>query len=150
MKEFDNIWNHHPELPKDNPFEVPEGYFETLEDRIQAKITAETSLPTRKQKVIQLVKPILGLAASFALVFLLVHYPISKFMPWYAAQQGSEQTDEFQMEEEYFTSASFTDGYALLQALNNSENNHEFETTEIITFLSTELNDYEIFAEIIN
>ncbi len=148
MKEKENIFADSHKFPKGNPFEVPEGYFEMLEDRIEARIEDEETIKTSRQKVIQLVKPLLGLAASFALAILLIYYPISRIVPWYTARQ--EQNENFSGEEEFITNSTFIDDNMFFQVLTTPENNHELNSDEIINYLSDELNDYEIYAEIIN
>lgn len=77
-------------IPKDrDSFRVPAGYFENFDDRLKARIEAEKE--TRKSNSILLyLKPALTMAASIALVMLLVYVPINKFFPsdkGYAARE---------------------------------------------------------------
>ncbi|MBR6424310.1 MAG: hypothetical protein IKS47_06520 [Bacteroidales bacterium] len=53
------------------PFKMPEGYFETFEDRLMERISVETKqeAPSRRQRIWLVVKPALALAATFALIF---------------------------------------------------------------------------------
>ncbi len=56
----------------DNPFRMPEGYFDGLEDRLMARIAveaAETAQAPARRPVWQILKPALALAATFALIF---------------------------------------------------------------------------------
>ena len=145
-----DIWTNHSKQPKDNPFDVPAGYFDMLEDRIEGRIRATEKERTPRQKIIQLFKPLLGLAASFALIFLLVHYPLSKFLPWYMANHLTEQTNTENPEEEFLSNTSNIDESSFFQALTTKDNAANFESEEIISLLSSELNDYDVYAEIIN
>ena len=58
------------ELKDNPPYKVPEGYFDTLQDRIEENIRQE-SLPKRA-KIIQMIKPWMSLAAGF--LFLIIIY----------------------------------------------------------------------------
>lgn len=60
MKEIEN-WK---ELKKDNPFRVPDGYFERFEDRMMARIAAE-SKQSGKHVTMVWVRWISGIAAVF-------------------------------------------------------------------------------------
>ena len=52
------------------PFKVPEGYFESFDDRLMARIAAEESeTPQEKRTVWRILKPALALAATFAIIF---------------------------------------------------------------------------------
>ncbi len=141
------------EFPKDNPFGVPEGYFGMLEDRISGRIRQEEGKKVSKEvKVIRMLKPLLGLAASFAIVFMLVHYPLSKFLPWYMSKHATNKIEETSQTEQKIL-AAFTDDIdesTFFQILTSQENQNKIDSDEIISFLSSELSDYEVYAEIIN
>ena len=56
----------------DNPFRVSEGYFDSLEDRMMARIAAEDAALAAerpRRPVWRILKPALTLAAMFALIF---------------------------------------------------------------------------------
>ena len=155
MGEKQDMWTNDSELPKDNPFGVPEGYFEMLDDRISERIRqdgeGEKEKARKEVKIIRMVKPLLGLTAAFAIVFMLVHYPLSKFLPWYMSKQANNQTELSQSEEKIL--ATFTgdvDEGTFFQILTSPDNQNKIDSDEIISFLSSELNDYEIYAEITN
>jgi hypothetical protein len=137
-------------FPRENPFKVPEGYFDTIEDRIEERIRGTEKKSLSNQKFILILKPILGLAASFALAFLLIYYPISKILPWYTAKHAAEKTEETKLNEELIAGSGYLDERTFFLALTAQENPTDFESDEIISFLTSELNDYEIYAEIMN
>lgn len=149
MEKRKDIFINQSQFPKGNPFDVPQGYFESLEDRIGARIEDEVAFKSPGQKVIQMLKPILGLAASFAIAFLLIYYPLGKFIPKFMAKSDT-QTEESLFELEFIENTLFIDENTLLQTLSATETSTEFESDEIINLLSSELNDYQIYAEIIN
>jgi hypothetical protein len=59
----------------ENPFICPEGYFDTLTERIINRVESEKQ--TSKTKIIRILKPALAFAASFAIIFILIYIPAS-------------------------------------------------------------------------
>ena len=55
---------------KENPFRVPEGYFDTLAEQVMARVNAEAPAP-RKARVVWL-RPVLLAAASVCALFISV------------------------------------------------------------------------------
>lgn len=59
--------NNLKDMPKGNPFRVPDNYFETLTDRIMKQIPEETPVPVaEKVTMMDRLRPLLYLAAMFA------------------------------------------------------------------------------------
>ena len=142
------------DIPRKEVFGVPEGYFETLQERIEARVAEENTTISKRQQVIRILKPVLSLAASFALVFLLVYYPLKEFLPDYLANQTENQADE---------QAATSSDDLLFSYLSLSESSayelfgEEFETPgenvsdeDVIDYLTLALNETEIFAELKN
>lgn len=148
MKKTDDILTHQTDFPKGNPFEVPEGYFEMLEERIESRIHSEMTIKPTSTKIIQILKPILGLAASFAIAFLLIYYPLGKILPRFMGQNNQSEEQLFEME--YLGNNFQIDDNTLLQVLSTTENHAEYGNEEVISFVTEELSDYEIYAEILN
>lgn len=65
-KEFERI-NHR------SPFKVPDGYFDTLTDRVMASV--ENAEPAREKGMIIRLRPIMWIAASILLVALCIYFP---------------------------------------------------------------------------
>lgn len=139
----------HSKFPRENPFGLPEGYFETMEDRVEGMIRATEEKGSRGQKLITLAKPILGLAASFALAFLIIYYPINQILSWYTAKHTEGKIRELKLEEQLLNTYGLDEGTFFL-ALTTQEDPGEFKSDEIISFLTSELDDYEVYSEIIN
>ena len=74
-------------LSKEQPFKVPDGYFENFEERLKERMQHESITPRKEVRVIKMLKPILWLAAGFLLVFLLVYYPMSRILPYYMSEK---------------------------------------------------------------
>jgi len=84
-------------IKKENPFRVPDNYFDDFSARLAVKLEAEKEvLPQPKNPIIRYLKPVLGLAASFALIFMLVYWPLKSFLPQYFAKSETyiESTNE--------------------------------------------------------
>lgn len=62
--------NFDDKYKKKNPFTVPEGYFDGLTERITSRIDGQQK--PKKTRVIQMIKPYMGLAAIFMLALLIV------------------------------------------------------------------------------
>ena len=80
MDEIKKIAPKLSEIKKENPFEVPPRYFDDFSARLQMKIVAEkTIMHSPKNRFIQFLRPALGLAASLAIIFSLVYFPLKTY-----------------------------------------------------------------------
>ncbi len=146
MDELNNIAPKLSGIKKDPPFRVPENYFEDLPARLQSRIAQLDD--TKKEKpntIVRILKPALGLAASFAIIFMLVYWPLSKFQGKYAGQNqaGTEAVDE-----NYYSLVAGLDENSLYSLLQENETEEQFNDEELASYLSTTFNDYDLFAEI--
>jgi hypothetical protein len=66
MKHQDYILKTMENLKGNSPYKVPEGYFDQLSGQIQARIQEEQQ--SSRSPIIQMMKPWIGLAASFILI----------------------------------------------------------------------------------
>lgn len=110
---------------------------------MQAKIDQGTKETKRQSKVIRMLKPVIGLAASFLLVFLLVYYPMSRFLPDYLSQNDV-------VEDEYVISIESLDDDEFYDLISEEIRSKEIDTEEMMEFLSVELSDYDIYTEMYN
>lgn len=78
-------------LKNENPFKVPENYFESLTERVMVNVEASANT-SNTTKIIRFIKPVLALAASFAIIFMLVYIPVRTLHP--QASDSSEITEE--------------------------------------------------------
>jgi len=153
MNEKKNIaseWQNQPSKP---PFRVPDGYFDTLEDLIEARIADEEAPVSSKGKLIRMMKPMLAMAASFALVFMLVYYPLSVFLPNYLAKNTNTTIDTVTVADDdlvisYF--AGFTHSYYELFSIEDETIEVEDNEQEVLEYLAFEMNEAEIYAELTN
>lgn len=118
---------------KKNPFSVPEGYFEQLDEQIIDRIKEKDE--PQKVAFLTMVKPYFGLAAIFLLALLVVQFVLPRVID--PAKMLMHDTAAVSTME-----PNTTEGEGL---------DRSFEPTndEIIEYLVSEVNDYELFfAEI--
>lgn len=148
MARMDELKNIAPELAKQNkevPFSTPKNYFVDFSARMQTRMEMEKQgKPKQKIKIIQLLKPFIGMAASFALIFLLVYVPIKTFVLKERTEvavsiENSDSDSEFINIMEGLDEGSF---FALL---NETENTDAFTNDELFLYVSANFTDYEIF-----
>ncbi len=152
MYEEENIEPDFMKRKNVNPFKTPDSYFDSLEDRIMGGIEHRAKTKTTSAKMLQFLKPALGLAASFAMVYLLVYYPINTFLLKPTAQiipTESAISDTF---EAYSMSFSLIDENSLVNTLFGDETNTtaEISQDEVLAYLSSGMNDVEIYSAIQN
>ena len=97
---------------KGNPFRMPEGYFDGFEDRVMARIAAESQpAPSRRDRVWTVLKPALLLAAMFALVFGMGYGVLSFTHTLNSGASAAGVSDYASVEEEMITPASLLNYY---------------------------------------
>ena len=152
MYEKDKIEPDFLKRPKTNPFKTPDHYFDSLEDRIMAGIKQSAKPRNNSAKIIQLMKPVLGLAASFALVYLLVYYPINILMLKTASKTEIAQSSSTDLFDNYSFNMGSIDDITLADVIFSDETSNDSLTSpeELLAYLSSGLNDVEIYSEIQN
>jgi len=146
MDELKNNASKLSEIKKENPFGTPDHYFDDFSARLQARMEAEalSSVPKRS-RIFQLLKPALGLAASFALILMLVYVPLRLFIPK-EMNQVAEVTDT--------TDASFLniiekiDEVSFFALLNDSESENDFTDDDLAMYVSANFSDYELYENL--
>jgi hypothetical protein len=149
MKEFKKIAPESSKINKELPFRVPENYFDDFSSRLHSKLETETDVPQNKGRVIRMLKPILGLAASFALIFMLVYWPIKSFLPDYLAK--TEQNIEIITIEEdsyisYVERIDENSFFALIRGVFTSDDaEDDFTDEDLLNYLSANISDYDLY-----
>ncbi len=154
MYEENDIEPEFMKRPKTNPFRTPDHYFDTIEDRIMGAIEHEAKKKTTSTpgKIFQLLKPVLGLAASFAVIYLLAYYPIKYFSPNSMVKSETTNTSSPEILDAYSFNVSLIDENSLVSTIFSDETDtlSEIKPDELLAFLSTEMTDLEIYTEIQN
>lgn len=120
MKEEDEIMK---KLGKDNPFTVPEGYFQNFTDEVMNKLPEKKEIPTEtKVRKWDRIRPWVYMAAMFAGAFL-----ITKIASFHHQQDNpiakTETKTEQQMSDEEISTIinnTMMDDYALYQYLTDA------------------------------
>lgn len=152
MNELEKIAPRLSKIKKEQPFDVPDNYFDDFSARLQSKLEAEkTVLPKPKNKVIRLLKPAIGLAASFLLIFMLVYWPIKSFLPNYLVKSDTTETTNITEEDTYRAVMERMDENSFFALLlgNEDEDTQEvsLDDEELMNYISSNVSDYEIFLE---
>lgn len=154
MNELRKIAPKLSKIKKEQIFNVPDKYFDDFYARMQYRLETETQpLPSKTNPVIRIFKPILGLAASFALVFMLVYFPIRLYMPKYFAKNKpavikstNKEDDDFRNILENMDENSF---FALIseQASIEQTSYEPFNDEELLSYISSNVSEYEIYLQ---
>ena len=151
MKETDeNIENQFGDLKKDQPFQVPEDYFESFADRLMVRIREEEQLNKKRSLFITL-KPVLMVAASILLVILLVSVPLKRFLP---SDKGSialqqSNTDSVGADSivpvtliSYFSDSQFLSAVTDMDELESDTISND----DLADFIAANYSDYDVIA----
>ena len=123
--------NNISNMKKDQPFKVPEDYFENLSDRIQEKIELEEN---PKKRMLQVLKPYVWMAASIIGIVIIAKVVLTNSVdPNYKIQQYSQS--EISIDTQSVTVNT--------DDLNWFSEEEELTSEEIIEYLS----DYDIETE---
>ena len=129
------------------PFKVPEGYFESLEDRLMARISAESAPQPKARGVWTVLKPALALAATFALIFGM-GYGVLSLTHTLDGGRAADVQGYASAEEELIRHSSVITYYQSDDPAEETEEEIDEET--LVAFLASELsfsNLAEIYAQ---
>lgn len=153
MKENKKNVPESSKLKNELPFVVPANYFDDFYARLHTRLeTEELVLPKKRNKVIRLLKPAFGLAASFALIIMLVYWPVKTYLPKYLAKTKNIETGISNEDETYLSMINDLDEnsfFALLTEVSEPELLQEvgLNEDEFLSYLSSSISDYEIFIQ---
>jgi hypothetical protein len=151
MDEEENIESKFLKRPERNPFRTPDGYFDSLEDRIMEGIKPSVKTRTTSTRIIRFLKPAFGLAASFLLVGLLVYSPIKTLLIKNGTKTEIAQSSSTDLLDDYSLNLASIDDNALVNAIFSDDSNATaIDPDEVLAYLTSDLNDVEIYSEIQN
>jgi hypothetical protein len=127
------------DLEHEQPFITPNGYFDNLEDQILLKIDQQNE-PKQTKNLFFYLKPVIGIAASFALVYLLVSYPIKLINSKFVTQNHQEN---FSIDQELRPTAFFADR-DLIESIHQMEQPNNYNDTDVETVLLASLSEIEL------
>ena len=143
--------NKKPEFmkrPETNPFRTPEGYFDTLEDRIMKKIQLPEKRKTTSAKIIRILKPVVGIAASLTLVYFLIGYPHFRNN----SNSKVASTNTLTQKEDSILNFSLIDESTLVNAIFSDDESTvaDINPDDMVAYLSSRYNEVEIYSAIQN
>ncbi len=146
MDKLEKIAPELSKIKKENPFRVPENYFDDFSARLQTKLETEKEGSTKTQsRIIQFLKPALGLAAGFALIFMLAYWPLTKLTP---NQQANNSTTQADSDDIIFTSlVEGMDENSFYAMLDEQEVTVQLSDEDMAIYLNTNSSEYEIYTE---
>jgi hypothetical protein len=153
MYEEENIEPDFLQRPKKNPFRTPDNYFDTIEDRVMQTIQQQSKKNIGyTEKIIRFLKPALAVAASLGIVFMLVYYPVNYLSHKEVAKVKVTDTITPDTMDAYSLSFSLVDESSLINTIINEDKatKEEINPDELLAYLSSDMNDIEIYSEIQN
>ena len=119
----------------EQPFRVPEGYFDALEDRVMARIATEKAPETVRRRVWTVIKPALALAATFALIFGMGYGVLSLTQTLKRGNGTPEAPGYATTVEEWITPASLINYYEM----DAQPVEEEIDEETLVNYLASEL-----------
>ena len=148
MDELKKITPRLSKLKKENPFGTPDKYFDDFSARLKMKLETENKIiPIKQNQIIKFLKPALGLAASFAIIFLLVNLPIKKFISQKVASSNIET--EFS-EADYLRVVEGIDENSVYALIEETDEGIDFSEEDLLSYASANTSEYELFLELNN
>lgn len=126
-------------LSNKNPFSVPEGYFELFPSIMMERIEAEETPQKRSVIWLRYLRPAVGLAASFALIFLLMYIPTRLIAPKTAF--NNDRGHQVELDD-----MSWINDFSLYELLSGNQEKEPMSDATIETVLTASLTDYELFG----
>lgn len=146
MDELEKIAPELSKIKKENPFRAPDNYFDDFSARLQMKLEAEkTGITKNQNKIIQFIKPALGLAAGFALIFMLAYWPLKTFTPHQLANNIDSETEINDML--YATMVEGIDVNSFYALLDEPNGSVQFSDEDLEEFVNANISEYDIYSE---
>ncbi|MCK5730652.1 MAG: hypothetical protein KAH68_06235 [Draconibacterium sp.] len=135
-------------LKKENPFGTPDKYFDDFSARLKIKLEAEKKIiPIKQNLIIRFLKPAIGIAASFAIIFLLANLPIKNFLSQKVANSSVET--EFS-EADYLRAMEGIDENSVYSLIEETDEGIEFSDEDLLSYASANTSEYELFMDLNN
>lgn len=133
-------------ISKENPFRVPDGYFDDFSARLQKRLEAEKKvISIEPVGFMRYLRPMLGLAASFGLIFLLVYWPMKSILPDKIADGNNSNV--ISTDQEYTNYVEGIDENSFYTLLSETSETQNLSDDDLVAFLSSNISEYEIFSQ---
>jgi hypothetical protein len=118
---------------KENPFTVPQGYFNEMKSQVAEKISASGS--TTKTGFITVIRPHLALVSAFVIIFFIGFAALTVFTPRVSESELSTLTAGNKYIEEGFLKTTFIDFFDI-DAENETGDIHTIPSDEVMSYIS--------------
>ena len=149
-----NEENIEPEFLKrqgKNPFRTPEGYFDTIEDRIIERLEPSIKKQSSNLRILRFIKPAIGIAASILLVYLLVKPTMTFNHNQNIPKIETAESSSVDLLDFFPLNLGTVDENVLANAIFSDDLNVAIiDSSEVFAYLSSDLNEVEIYSEIQN
>ncbi len=146
MEKQEEITGKLAEAGRELPFTVPRHYFEDFPARMEAIMAPEA--PAQSPKIPRgwslYLKPVFGMAAAFAAVFLLVYWP-AKLITNPSALSAARTSNSY--DETIISLVEQVDDHTFFSLLQNGSASEKLDTEELENYLALNYSDYEIYME---
>lgn len=155
MNDLNKIAPKLSKIEKDNPLRAPENYFQDFPKRLQVIISSNSTqlkIPEQRNKFVRIITPALKIAASIAIIALLLYQPLKKKFSGYVAKSISQTISTPVSEEErLLLMIKGIDENSFLTLLDESDlkeiSNSDINDEDLISYLCSNISDYEIFLQ---
>jgi hypothetical protein len=128
-------------LNKQNPFTVPDGYFEQFSSKLMSRIDEAENPPRRSVVWMRYLRPAVGLAASFPLIALLMYVPAKIIAP-----QFGNKTEQSLLDADDLDYYSITNDISFFELISGKPDKEPLTDATIETALLVSLNDFELYG----
>lgn len=129
-----------------SPFKVPEGYFDSFEDRLMKQIQVESGKKGRTLNFVRILKPMVAAAACIALVYLVANTQFAKHdLP----KKLSANSMNMAKDDSTFN-FSLIDESTLVNTIFSDDKKEadQINSEDMLAYLSSGLNEVQIYSEI--
>lgn len=129
-----------------NPFRVPDGYFDSFDDRLMKQIQVGSVKKGRTVNFVRALKPVLAVAASIVLVYLVANVQFTKN----DISKGLSSSTMNVVRDDSTLNFSLIDESTLVNTIlaDDKKEADQINSEEMLAYLSSGLNEVQIYSEI--
>ena len=145
MKDLENTASDLSGIKKENPFRVPDNYFDDFSARLQKRIYAEkTAVHTQKNSIVRYLKPVIGIAAGLTLIISLTIWQNKKQSDLQAASGLNGENQEDLLLAGWVERVDENSFYNLID---KSKVSSQLNDDDLVNYVNINSSDYEIYTE---
>jgi hypothetical protein len=147
MNELDKIAPGLSKMKRKLPYKIPENYFDEFPERLQQRVNKEEITPVlHRSRIIQFIKPAIGIAASLTIAALII-YSLLRDLP--SGNQTASNSVTLTEEEGLITFIEKIDESSFFSLIEESlpEEEDELYEEELLSYICSNMSEYEIYLE---